>query len=1116
MILVVEVCSAILRKVEGVKQSYPQTVIFFFSFLRSQQHPPPAGAPPPHGAMAISPPPPSPSSGDPTEAARLAAAAALALPARIWSSILSRLPSLPDRGSFGGGRRRRRPALPLPIRTAAAHSVGVSAEMPKAFGILEDIVQHTLSSLHDIQKSLLFWQSKAEGTNSQKMYFMIFERGPRAFAEATLQTLTRVRSNEGPIQYLLHSASDMVSTKLAILTSMQHCLAAFLAEVYCEVDKFREGLTENSDKSIHTLFVVLNTVFSKLEVKLQNVCEGQALLFTHDGSSSELLFERLPEIDDESSEWTEISSIDAISLVYQNLQKLDNFVSSQISSHRKPRHMTVYWLPYTCGALGLSACSLWLLRHSSFMGSSDIDNWIQGAKESIAGFWDVHVEKPVISIRGELFETFKNRGKHVMDKQEVQLNEEVLHRMMLAFCQQTSNEELPQDISEQALMEIFMDRYEKEWTHPVKNLFRGELAYAMLIQLQKRTVDIKQALLELDQILKGNAINFAILAALPAFGVSLLLLTVVQAWVMNDQGAEGRGRIARRQRRLLLLDAERRLMEFKNCMANGMEEEACCKFGLTLYTLDRLYRAVESHAEETGEWSRLREDILDLSKPTVSVRDKQVVLSRLKGTIAGEMPKAFDILQDVMQHTLSNLHNVQKSLLYWESKVEGTNSQKLYFMIFERGPRAFVEAAWQTLTSLKSNGSPVPHLLHSASDMVSTKVAALTSMQHCLAAFLAEVYFEVDKCREGLTESSDKSLHTLFIVLNSVFSKLEVSFKKAGEGQTLLFTHDGNSPELIIERLPEVDVESSEWTEVLSTDAITLIYQNLQKLDVFISDQFSSHKKPSNMTIYWLPYTCGALGLSACSLWLLRHSSLMGSSDIDNWIQDAKESMVGFWDVHVGQPIISIRDELFETFKQRSKREMEKQEVQQTEESLRRMLLDFCGNTSNEKQSQDISELAMMEIVMKRYEKEAMHPFQGLSSGQLTRALSIQIEKHKLALLEAMLELDQILRANEINFAILAALPAFGFSLLLLFAVRAWATHEEEACCKFGLILYTLDRLYKAVESHARETGEWSSLREDMFDLAKIDMDIGDKLVLLSRLKGMYDCLLPSPSVLGR
>lgn len=38
----------------------------------------------------------------------------------------------------------------------------------------------------------------------------------------------------------------------------------------------------------------------------------------------------------------------------------------------------------------------------------------------------------------------------------------------------------------------------------------------------------------------------------------------------------------------------------------------------------------------------------------------------------------------------------------------------------------------------------------------------------------------------------------------------------------------------------------------------------------------------------------------------------------------------------------------------------------------------------------------------------------------------------------AMLELNQILRANEINFAILAALPAFFLSLVLIMLVRAW------------------------------------------------------------------------------
>ncbi|KAL6902106.1 hypothetical protein ACP4OV_004982 [Aristida adscensionis] len=586
--------------------------------------------------------PPNPSSGDPSEAHSLAAAA-LAAPARIWKSLVARLPPLPDSGLLAAvtdlhrrhfgvrrRRRRRRPSLPLPLRPAAAHSVRIAGEMPKAFVILDDVVQHTLSNLHSIHKSLLFWQSKAEGTNSQKVYFMIFERGPRAFVEATYRTLSRLGHDGRPVQYILHSASDMVSTKLSALTSMQHCLAAFLAEVHSEVDKCREGLTESSAKSLRTLFMVLNTTFSKLEVSLRTTSEAQDELFTHDGKSNELLFQKLPEADVESSQWTDALSTDGISLIYQNLQKLEDFLSSQLSSHKKPKNLTIYWLPYTCGALGLSVCSLWLLRHSSLMGSPDIDNWIQDAKVSVAGFWNEHVETPIISIRDELFETFKQRDKGVMEKQEVQLTEDSLRRMLIAFCEQTSGGKLPEDVSVQAMLEILTKRYEKELIHPIQNLFSGELARAMLIQIQKLKLDLESGLLEMDQILRANAINFAVLAALPAFGLSLLLLALVRTWVMRDHGAEGRGNVARCQRRLLLVDVERRLMEFQYYLDKGMEEEARCKFGLVLYTLDRLYKAVESHAKETGEWLSLREDIFDLAKLDMGTPDKLIVVSRLK------------------------------------------------------------------------------------------------------------------------------------------------------------------------------------------------------------------------------------------------------------------------------------------------------------------------------------------------------------------------------------------------------------------------------------------------------------------------------------------------------
>lgn len=72
---------------------------------------------------------------------------------------------------------------------------------------------------------------------------------------------------------------------------------------------------------------------------------------------------------------------------------------------------------------------------------------------------------------------------------------------------------------------------------------------------------------------------------------------------------------------------------------------------------------------------------------------------------------------------------------------------------------------------------------------------------------------------------------------------------------------------------------------------------------LFFLFQVVKHRKPKNITQHWVHYACGAVGLSVCSLWLLRHSSLMGSSDLDNWIQEAKDSTVGFFTDHVEQPV---------------------------------------------------------------------------------------------------------------------------------------------------------------------------------------------------------------------
>ncbi|XP_048499612.1 protein DGS1, mitochondrial isoform X2 [Beta vulgaris subsp. vulgaris] len=481
---------------------------------------------------------------------------------------------------FGRARsRRQKLCLPLPLPSKSLDTSLILTEASRIVDVLEDVFEHIFSNMHNVQKNLQYWQDKAEGSNVQKAYFMLFERGPRALIGETVEFVRNFIAEDSSFQILCHSASGFISERVAVLDGLRRALATFLAQVYMVIDKQREGMMTDPQKSLPSLLVTINGFFLELELSIAQL----------------------------------------------------HVSMSQVARHQKPRKMTQYWVRYTCGAIGLSVCSLWVVRHSRLVGSPDIDNWIREAKESTTSFLTEHVEQPLLSIRDELFETFRKRHRGVMEADEVQLTANSLHRMLVAFCEQANGQTFPENATDQELLELVMGRYEKEMMHPIKSVVvGGELPRAMLIQVQKLKLDIETAMLELNQILKANEINFAILAALPAFVIVFLLMMLARSWIMQDKGAEGRGRIARRQRRLLIVEIEKRIMRYQSCMDLGQAQEAQYSLGLVLYTLDRLYRAVEGHAKLTGEWSCLRQDIIDLAKPDLHTTYKLTITSRME------------------------------------------------------------------------------------------------------------------------------------------------------------------------------------------------------------------------------------------------------------------------------------------------------------------------------------------------------------------------------------------------------------------------------------------------------------------------------------------------------
>lgn len=62
-------------------------------------------------------------------------------------------------------------------------------------------------------------------------------------------------------------------------------------------------------------------------------------------------------------------------------------------------------------------------------------------------------------------------------------------------------------------------------------------------------------------------------------------------------------------------------------------------------------------------------------------------------------------------------------------------------MVFERGPRAFINETVQLLRGYATEGTPMERLCRSAAVGISERIAVLRHIQDCLATFLAQVCF---------------------------------------------------------------------------------------------------------------------------------------------------------------------------------------------------------------------------------------------------------------------------------------------------------------------------------------------------------------------------------------
>ncbi|KAK3079897.1 hypothetical protein LTS18_003647 [Coniosporium uncinatum] len=216
----------------------------------------------------------------------------------------------------------------------------------------------------------------------------------------------------------------------------------------------------------------------------------------------------------------------------------------------------------------------------------------------------------------------------------------------------------------------------------------------------------------------------------------------------------------------------------------------------------------------------------------------------------------------------------------------------------------------------------------------------------------------------------------------------------------------------------------------------TLLTRHIPHYKSTLAASVTAHGRPSPLIRYWLPFT-GLLLSSGTLLRLL----LNRKAQILAGIRDLGATVLDFWANWVVEPtrkvIGTIRHDEGSEVSIMSKRSLEGDRA-----SLERMVVDFARDVPPESGTLTDAELADVQLkvkegdltpVLRVYERDLQSPLRGAVTGNLVRALLIQIQKTKVDVEVAMGGIDALLKSQELVFGFVGLTPGV---LVLMFTGR--------------------------------------------------------------------------------
>jgi len=196
-----------------------------------------------------------------------------------------------------------------------------------------------------------------------------------------------------------------------------------------------------------------------------------------------------------------------------------------IAPYIPPSHFRRNAMFYGLGALVLLGVAYNGYRYRDVL----TQHW-KGIRESAEFFVHEHVVEPLEKIYVRIFSAFHKDKLPTSDlptRAELAQSRQELKQMLLEYGREyvdvlsaaegVSKPQFLETLPERAAkrdMSLVMHKYTNDVVHPMRNI--NSLVSGLLIQIQKLKADTEESMLDLDQILEQNEINFNMFATFPA------------------------------------------------------------------------------------------------------------------------------------------------------------------------------------------------------------------------------------------------------------------------------------------------------------------------------------------------------------------------------------------------------------------------------------------------------------------------------------------------------------------------------------------------------------------------------------------------------------------------